>query len=75
MTFNATWAGIFAIEILLITVFGLAWLGHSLGGGGFWENVKDSVLAIGYLISVFVLIVGGVFLVFYTLMRALGVWT
>lgn len=75
MTFNATWAGIFVAEILLIAVFGLAWLGHSLGGDSFWANLKDSVLAIGYLVSMFVLVVGGVLVVFYTLMRALGVWS
>lgn len=72
MTFNATWAGIFAVEILLIAVFGLAWIGHSVGGDSFWANLKDAVIAIGYLVGMFLLIVGGVLVVFYTLMRALG---
>ena len=72
MTFNATWAGIFAVEILLIAVFGLAWIGHSVGGDSLWANLKDAVIAIGYLVGMFLLIVGGVLVVFYTLMRALG---
>ena len=72
MTFNATWAGIFVAEILLIAVFGLAWIGHSVGGDSFWANLKDAVIAIGYLVGMFLLIVGGVLVVFYTLMRALG---
>lgn len=73
MTFNAPWAGIFAVEILLIAVFGLAWLGHSLGGDSFWANLKDAVISIVYLVGMFLLVVGGVLVVFYTLMRALGV--